>query len=105
MKSILTSDNEYLYRLLADIEQKYKNNTVSAAEHALLHKMQQQITTELNLRSAGMSYTECYYRNVNGNCSAIGGVCTSNGYGNGLELCQKNRKTYIDITKKQVSSS
>lgn len=86
--------------MLNEIDDRFKDIHISGYETEYLLDLQTKITTEIKLRNLGIPYQKCYYRHENGNCAAIGGFCPSNGFGNSLSLCQKNRLTYICETQK-----
>mgnify|MGYP003292447422 CR=1 FL=1 len=96
MNSILTSDIDFLYKILNEADDELKDMHISGYKADYLSAILKQVNLEIKLRSFDMSYQKCHYRHENGNCAAIGGFCTSNGQGNALDLCQKARKTYIE---------
>lgn len=101
MQSILTADTEYLYAMMYEITSKLTSSiAVSDVEKEYMHTLQLQISTEFELRNAKMGYKTCFYHHKNGDCAAIGGKCTANGYGESLKKCQLYRETYIKTTKK-----
>ena len=100
MQSILTADNDTLYKCLNEIDDRFKDMHISAYETDYLLKLQKQIKIELNLRSANMHYHQCTHRTKDGNCLVIGGFCTANSDGNALDMCQEHRKKLIDKTSK-----
>lgn len=99
MQSILTADISCLYDMVDEINRKISDRYTTETEKECLKTLQVQITTEFRLRNAGMDYKKCFYRHENGNCAAIGGMCTANGYGEAMKRCQQYRETYILTTK------
>ena len=91
MQSILTADIDFLYLLLNEIDERLSDFHISGYEADNLSKLKRQTDTEIVLRRNSLSYKKCIYRHENGNCQAIGGFCSSNGYGDSLDLCQLNR--------------
>lgn len=91
MQSILIADTDFLYSLRNEVDDRLSDFHISAYESEYLSALKKQIDTELFLRKNSVSYEKCIYRHENGNCQAIGGFCSSNGYGDSLDLCQLNR--------------
>ena len=96
MKSILTSDIDFLYKILNEADDELKDMHISGYKAAYLSDVLKQTQLEIKLRRFDMSYQNCHYRHANGNCAASGGFCTANGQGKALDLCQQARKTYIE---------
>lgn len=100
MESILMKTTDELFQMLNEIDDRFKDTHISSYETDYLLDLQTKITTEIKLRELDISYHNCYFRHKNGECAAIGCDCSSNGYGDRLSLCQKNRLIYISETNK-----